>query len=57
MLYRKFARTGIDVSALGFGCMRLPLIDAGEKPSESDGAIAEPKATEILRRAIYRGVN
>jgi predicted aldo/keto reductase-like oxidoreductase len=27
MLYRRFGNTGIEVSALGFGCMRLPLAD------------------------------
>ncbi len=57
MLYRKFGQTGIEVSALGFGCMRLPLIHAGARHGIDDGAIDEPKATEILRWAIDRGVN
>lgn len=42
---------------MGFGCMRLPLIHAGARHGIDDGAIDEPKATEILRWAIDRGVN
>ncbi len=53
MLYRKLGRTGLDVSALGFGCMRLPLAGAGD----DDGAVDRPLATEILRQAIDNGVN
>ncbi len=57
MLYREFGKTGIEVSALGFGCMRLPLLVADAKLGADDGAIDEPKATEILRWAIDQGVN
>jgi predicted aldo/keto reductase-like oxidoreductase len=28
MLYRKLGKTGIDLSILGFGCMRLPILHA-----------------------------
>ncbi len=51
MLYRDLGRTGAKVSALGFGCMRLPVIGGREE------SIDEPRATEILRYAIDQGVN
>ncbi len=51
MLYRKLAKAGIDLSILGFGCMRLPTIDG--KPEKIDSF----KATELLHFAIDKGVN
>jgi predicted aldo/keto reductase-like oxidoreductase len=51
MLYRPLGTTGVDVSILGFGCMRLPVI--GGKPQQID----RPKATEMLHYAIDNGVN
>lgn len=50
MLYRKFGNTE-EVSILGFGCMRLPIIDGRED------MIDEEKATEMLKFAIENGVN
>ena len=33
MVYREFGKTGVKVSILGFGAMRLPIIEKnGEKP-------------------------
>ena len=51
MLYRQLSKTGIDLSILGFGCMRLPVID--NKPEKID----YPEAKRILRYAIENGVN
>ena len=51
MLYRRLNKTGIDLSILGFGCMRLPIVD--NKPAIID----YPKATEMLHYAIDHGVN
>lgn len=57
MLYRKFGKTGLEVSALGFGCMRLPIIKDGSDSHGIDGEIDEKKAAEIIHYAIEKGVN
>ncbi len=48
MLYRKFGRTGINISALGFGAMRLPM-----KGDEVDEELAIP----MLQRGFDLGIN
>ncbi len=48
MQYRKFGRLEWEVSALGFGCMRLPTKNV---------AIDEKEATQMLHYAIEHGVN
>ncbi|HEY0196490.1 MAG TPA: aldo/keto reductase, partial [Methanobacterium sp.] len=51
MLYRKLGKTSEKVSILGFGCMRLPIIDGN--PEHID----EPLATKMLHYAVDYGVN
>lgn len=51
MLYRDFGKTKEKVSALGFGCMRLPT--KGDNPMDID----EEKAIKMIRHAIDQGVN
>jgi predicted aldo/keto reductase-like oxidoreductase len=51
MLYRQFNSTGIDLSILGFGCMRLPIKD--NRPEKID----YQEATRMLHYAIDNGVN
>lgn len=52
MIYKKFGNTGVEISALGFGCMRFP-------ESEVDGkwTVDYEKSTEMLRHAYELGVN
>ncbi|MBU4534363.1 MAG: aldo/keto reductase [Euryarchaeota archaeon] len=49
MLYRKLGSTGINVSILGFGVMRLPL--------DGNGAIDQDKSSSMLKFAIENGLN
>jgi uncharacterized protein len=51
MQYRPFGTTDFQVSALGFGAMRLPL--ASSEASDID----EPEAVRMIRAAVDAGVN
>ncbi len=48
MQYRPFGKLDFNVSALGFGAMRLP---------QKDGKVDMEESTRMLRAAIDRGVN
>lgn len=52
MLYRDYGNTGIKLSALGFGAMRLPEAELNGKKQ-----IDEDKAIEAIHRAFELGVN
>jgi hypothetical protein len=53
MKYREFGKLEKKVSALGFGCMRLPTLD-GSPQSEN---IDEAETIRMIRRAVDEGVN
>lgn len=52
MNYRAFGKTGEKISAIGFGCMRLPEYQEGDV-----WHIDDEKAIPMLRRAYELGVN
>lgn len=51
MYYRKFGNLGFEVSQLGFGCMRFPVMD------ENMSKIDEQEAEKMLLHAIDMGLN
>ncbi len=53
MQYRKFGNTGINISALGFGCMRLPEFQLEDGTWQVD----QEKTNEMLMTAYELGVN
>jgi predicted aldo/keto reductase-like oxidoreductase len=52
MIYTQFGNTGVKVSRLGYGCMRLPQALKDGRPQ-----VDEDAAIETLRKAVDLGVN
>jgi uncharacterized protein len=52
MNYRKFGNTGFEISALGFGAMRLP-----QKELDGKKVFDHEEGVRVIRRAIELGVN
>ncbi|MFP4105005.1 MAG: aldo/keto reductase [Phycisphaerae bacterium] len=52
MLYRELGQTGLKVSQLGFGAMRLPMVKDGEEKKVNDEL-----AVPMIHKAIEAGVN
>ncbi|NLE14094.1 MAG: aldo/keto reductase [Clostridiales bacterium] len=53
MQYRDLGKTGLKISQLGFGCMRLPERKVGDDKYEIDDEVVIP----MIRRAYELGVN
>lgn len=53
MIYREFGKTGEKLSALGYGCMRLPEILKADGSYDMD----YQKSDELIKRAYELGVN
>ena len=49
MKYRTFRKTGQDISVLGFGTMRMPVLP--------DGNLDEAASVKLIRKAIDLGIN
>ncbi len=52
MIYRTLGRTGLKVSQLGFGAMRLPMKGEG-----GDAVVDRDKSTPMILKAFENGVN
>jgi predicted aldo/keto reductase-like oxidoreductase len=57
MKYRKFGNLDWEVSALGFGAMRLPIMTGPDGKPDEKGTVDEEQATAMIRYAIDHGVN
>lgn len=60
MLYRKLGNCKQEVSVLGFGCMRLPVVGGTGKAADiwdPNKPIDDPLATDMIQYAVDQGVN
>jgi uncharacterized protein len=60
MLYRQLGKTGLTVSALGFGAMRLPLVGGYRNPGDGfdpTKIVDEDEAIRMVDYAVSHGVN
>ncbi len=59
MLYRKLGASGCEVSVLGFGCMRFPMLGSSSAVDIFDASkpIDEEESTKMIGYAIEHGIN
>ena len=60
MLYRKLGKYGPDVSILGFGAMRLPVVGGNKSPTDGfnpNKIIDEEETKRMIEYAVSHGVN
>jgi predicted aldo/keto reductase-like oxidoreductase len=60
MLYRKLGKSGFNVSTLGFGAMRLPILGGSQSPADRfnpNKLIDEERTMKMIEYAIGQGVN
>jgi uncharacterized protein len=60
MIYNRIGKTGLMASILGFGCMRLPMLEVKNPPKdffERQKAVDEDAALEMIDSAIEQGIN
>jgi predicted aldo/keto reductase-like oxidoreductase len=58
MQYRKLGKSGIEVSALGFGCMRYPTMETEDKTlSPFEIPVNEEETERMLLYAMEHGIN
>jgi predicted aldo/keto reductase-like oxidoreductase len=60
MKYRTLGKSGVEVSVLGFGCMRLPIQGGAKSPTDifnPEKLIDEEEGTKMIHYAVDHGVN
>jgi uncharacterized protein len=60
MLYRRLGRSGLNVSILGFGAMRLPTLNSTGQPAggfDLNATVDEKESIRMIEYAFEQGVN